>query len=165
MHHPMENLHPSLQMRLYLPLNRVSLYSGFLKAFPFKWKLKCYMPLSFWRCELGYFGRPFLEGGNCSSCQCNNNSDICDRESGSCLAHCENNSTGWHCERCENGTYGDATKQECRGKFNDLVCNRFITMKALVGHKLSYTVYYIRDGFTGGGGGGGGCAPPPPNYF
>ncbi|CAB4009570.1 Hypothetical predicted protein, partial [Paramuricea clavata] len=66
------------------------------------------------RCELGYFGRPFLEGGNCSSCQCNNNSDICDRESGSCLAHCENNSTGWHCERCENGTYGDATKQECR---------------------------------------------------
>lgn len=56
-----------------------------------------------------------MEGGNCSLCECNNNSDTCDLESGSCLAFCENNSTGWHCERCENGTYGDATKQECRG--------------------------------------------------
>lgn len=66
------------------------------------------------RCEFGYFGRPDLPGGNCSSCQCNNNSDICDRETGSCPPYCKNNSTGWHCERCENGTYGDATKQQCQ---------------------------------------------------
>jgi hypothetical protein len=34
-------------------------------------------------------------------------------------------------------------------------------MKALVGHKLSYTVYYIRDGFTGVVRGGSGVVPWP----
>ncbi|XP_028399262.1 laminin subunit gamma-1-like [Dendronephthya gigantea] len=86
------------------------------------------------RCDLGYFGWPFLEGGNCSKCECNNNSEICDRESGSCLAYCENNSTGWHCERCENGTYGDATKQQCQGCTCDITGSYDVPCDFRTGH-------------------------------
>ena len=96
------------------------------------------------RCELGYYGKPFLDGGNCSLCQCNNNSDICNRENGSCLEHCENNSTGWHCERCENGTYGDATKQQCQGEgsaIQDIVNMAFVSCKS----QQQTTVCYLND--------------------
>ena len=68
-------------------------------------------------CALGYFGEPAIAGGNCSLCQCNNNSDVCHRTTGHCF-NCKYNTTGPRCERCENGTYGDATKQQCQSKFS-----------------------------------------------
>ncbi|XP_068694373.1 laminin subunit beta-1-like isoform X2 [Montipora foliosa] len=64
-------------------------------------------------CERGFFGDPMSPGGNCSSCQCNNNSDVCDATTGRCL-NCQYNTTGFHCERCENGTWGNATQQQCQ---------------------------------------------------
>ncbi|KAK2550366.1 Laminin-like protein epi-1 [Acropora cervicornis] len=65
-------------------------------------------------CMLGFFGEPLSPGGNCSKCQCNNNSDVCDTTTGRCL-NCQYNTTGFHCERCENGTWGDALTQQCQG--------------------------------------------------
>ncbi|XP_015749411.1 PREDICTED: laminin subunit beta-2-like [Acropora digitifera] len=62
---------------------------------------------------LGFFGEPLSPGGNCSRCQCNNNSDVCDTTTGRCL-NCQYNTTGFHCERCENGTWGDALTQQCQ---------------------------------------------------
>ena len=56
-----------------------------------------------------------MPGGNCSRCQCNNNSDVCNTTTGECL-NCQYNTTGFHCERCENGTWGNATAQQCQGK-------------------------------------------------
>ena len=70
-------------------------------------------------CMLGFFGEPLSPGGNCSRCQCNNNSDVCDTTTGRCL-NCQYNTTGFHCERCENGTWGDALTQQCQG--NEYPC-------------------------------------------
>ena len=63
---------------------------------------------------LGFFGEPLVPGGNCSRCQCNNNSDVCNTTTGECL-NCQHNTTGFNCERCENGTWGNATQQQCQG--------------------------------------------------
>ncbi|XP_048583639.1 laminin-like protein epi-1 [Nematostella vectensis] len=64
------------------------------------------------RCESRYFGKPLDPGGNCSLCQCNNNTEICNTTTGQCT-NCQYNTTGFHCERCQNETYGDAKKQQC----------------------------------------------------
>ncbi|KAM6218305.1 laminin subunit gamma-2 [Rhynchocyon petersi] len=69
------------------------------------------------RCELcadGYFGDPFGERGPvrpCQPCQCNNNVDPsapgnCDQLTGQCLK-CIHNTTGFHCDQCKAGYFGD----------------------------------------------------------
>lgn len=71
----------------------------------------------YFSCVLGFFGEPLTPGGNCSRCQCNNNSDVCNRTTGECI-DCQHNTTGFYCERCENGTWGNATEQQCQGSLH-----------------------------------------------
>lgn len=70
------------------------------------------------RCEIcddGFFGDPLgLSGAPqpCRPCQCSGNVDPnavgnCDPLTGHCL-RCLHNTTGAHCERCQEGFYGDA---------------------------------------------------------
>ena len=68
------------------------------------------------QCQDGYFGDPnglhsFAQP--CQECNCNNNIDKneignCDTLSGKCLK-CINFTSGFNCETCEDGYYGDAT--------------------------------------------------------
>ena len=83
----------------------------------------------YFSCVLGFFGEPLTPGGNCSRCRCNNNSDVCNRTTGECI-DCQHNTTGFYCERCENGTWGNATEQQCQGNLpvNSHAVKRFIVI-------------------------------------
>ncbi|MEQ2219754.1 Laminin subunit gamma-1, partial [Xenoophorus captivus] len=70
------------------------------------------------RCELcddGFFGDPLGQNGPvrpCHACQCSNNIDPnavgnCNRENGECLK-CIYHTTGFFCDRCKTGFYGNA---------------------------------------------------------
>lgn len=66
-------------------------------------------------CEDGYYGDPVGQSGPvrlCTRCECNGNVDfnalgICDHITGRCLK-CLGHTEGDHCERCQQGFYGDA---------------------------------------------------------
>ncbi|XP_022095830.1 laminin subunit alpha-like [Acanthaster planci] len=63
-------------------------------------------------CATGYrrsnvSSHPFF--GECVACNCNGHSGSCDPETGQCL-ECSHNTTGFNCEQCADGFYGDATK-------------------------------------------------------
>ncbi|XP_006892508.1 PREDICTED: laminin subunit gamma-3 [Elephantulus edwardii] len=66
-------------------------------------------------CDDGFFGDPLGLSGRpqpCRRCQCNGNIDPntvgnCDPLSGHCL-RCQHNTTGAHCELCDEGFYGSA---------------------------------------------------------
>ncbi|NXL49749.1 LAMA4 protein, partial [Podilymbus podiceps] len=82
------------------------------------------------RCAPGYYGNPLLIGSTCKKCDCSGNSDPnlifedCDEVTGQCR-NCLRNTTGFHCERCAPGYYGDArfakncTECKCGGKMCD----------------------------------------------
>ncbi|XP_060046586.1 laminin subunit alpha-4 isoform X2 [Erinaceus europaeus] len=65
------------------------------------------------RCAPGYYGNPLLIGSTCKKCDCSGNSDPnlifedCDEITGQCR-NCLRNTTGFKCERCAPGYYGDA---------------------------------------------------------
>ncbi|XP_077018813.1 laminin subunit alpha-4 isoform X2 [Tamandua tetradactyla] len=65
------------------------------------------------RCAPGYYGNPLLIGSICKKCDCNGNSDPnlifedCDEVTGQCR-NCLRNTTGFKCEHCAPGYYGDA---------------------------------------------------------
>ncbi|KAK9952854.1 hypothetical protein ABG768_016886 [Culter alburnus] len=71
------------------------------------------------RCANGYYGDPLVPGQRCSACECNGNVDPseaghCDGLTGECLK-CLGHTSGRHCERCEDGFYGDAvTRKNCQ---------------------------------------------------
>ncbi|KAM4040294.1 laminin subunit alpha-4 [Anomaloglossus baeobatrachus] len=72
------------------------------------------------RCAPGYYGNPLLRGGTCKKCDCSGNSDPnlifedCDEVTGQCNS-CLHNTTGFHCERCAPGYYGDArVAKDCK---------------------------------------------------
>ncbi|XP_008582107.1 PREDICTED: laminin subunit alpha-4 [Galeopterus variegatus] len=75
------------------------------------------------RCAPGYYGNPLLVGSTCKKCDCSGNSDpnlifeYCDEVTGQCR-NCLHNTTGFKCERCAPGYYGDA-----RTAKNCAVCN------------------------------------------
>ncbi|NXX50388.1 LAMA4 protein, partial [Tricholaema leucomelas] len=75
------------------------------------------------RCAPGYYGNPLLIGSTCKKCDCSGNSDPnlifedCDEVTGQCR-NCLRNTTGFKCERCAPGFYGDA-----RGAKNCTECN------------------------------------------
>ena len=85
----------------------------------------------YFSCVLGFFGEPLSPGGNCSRCRCNNNSDVCNRTTGECI-DCRHNTTGFYCERCENGTWGNATEQQCQGS---LPMNSHIVKRSIVDYQ------------------------------
>ncbi|XP_068771115.1 laminin subunit gamma-3 [Struthio camelus] len=85
------------------------------------------------RCELcddGFFGDPLGQRGPvhpCLPCQCHGNVDPnavgnCDPVSGRCL-RCLHNTTGEHCERCQQDFYGDALAPGPAGKCMPCECN------------------------------------------
>ncbi|RWS26837.1 laminin subunit beta-1-like protein, partial [Leptotrombidium deliense] len=70
------------------------------------------------KCAENYWGNPSVPGGKCLPCDCNNNIDIsqpgnCDQRTGECLK-CIYHTEGPNCERCVDGYYGNATRQQCR---------------------------------------------------
>ncbi|EHA97485.1 Laminin subunit alpha-4, partial [Heterocephalus glaber] len=75
------------------------------------------------RCAPGYYGNPLLIGSTCRKCDCSGNSDPnlifedCDEVTGQCR-NCLGNTTGFKCERCAPGYFGDA-----RTAKNCAVCN------------------------------------------
>ncbi|XP_062980837.1 laminin subunit alpha-4 [Elgaria multicarinata webbii] len=78
------------------------------------------------RCAPGYYGSPLVIGSSCKKCDCSGNSDPnlifedCDDVTGQCR-NCLRNTTGFNCELCAPGYYGDAriarkcTACNCRG--------------------------------------------------
>ncbi|XP_027548756.1 laminin subunit alpha-4 isoform X3 [Neopelma chrysocephalum] len=82
------------------------------------------------RCAPGYYGNPLLIGSTCKKCDCNGNSDPnmifedCDEVTGQCR-NCLHNTSGFKCERCAPGYYGDArfakncTECNCGGRMCD----------------------------------------------
>ncbi|NXW62576.1 LAMA4 protein, partial [Eurystomus gularis] len=82
------------------------------------------------RCAPGYYGNPLLIGNTCKKCDCSGNSDPnlifedCDEVTGQCR-NCLRNTTGFKCERCAPGYYGDArfakncTECNCGGRMCD----------------------------------------------
>ncbi|KAM5218754.1 laminin subunit alpha-1 isoform 1-T1 [Hipposideros larvatus] len=83
---------------------------------------KCLCPpgtagLSCQDCAPGYYRGKLPEGGDrgsypllapCMPCNCNNHSDICDPETGTCL-NCSDNTAGEYCDVCASGYYGKVT--------------------------------------------------------
>ncbi|KAE8602657.1 hypothetical protein XENTR_v10014075 [Xenopus tropicalis] len=85
------------------------------------------------RCAPGYYGNPLLKGSTCKKCDCSGNSDPnlifedCNELTGQCN-NCMRNTTGFNCERCALGYYGDARVakncKECRcSKCGTETCN------------------------------------------
>ncbi|NXT28852.1 LAMA4 protein, partial [Syrrhaptes paradoxus] len=82
------------------------------------------------RCAPGYYGNPLLIGSTCKKCDCSGNSDPnlifedCDEVTGQCR-NCLHHTTGFKCERCAPGYYGDArfakncTECKCGGRMCD----------------------------------------------
>lgn len=71
------------------------------------------------KCSSNYFGDPQSPGGVCTQCDCNGNIDTndtnsCNKTTGMCL-NCLHNTDGFSCERCADGYFGDATRQNCQG--------------------------------------------------
>ncbi|XP_053163539.1 laminin subunit alpha-4 isoform X2 [Hemicordylus capensis] len=78
------------------------------------------------RCAPGYYGNPLVIGSSCKKCDCSGNSDPnlifedCDEVTGQCR-NCLRNTTGFNCELCAPGYYGDARRAKdctacnCRG--------------------------------------------------
>lgn len=81
-------------------------------------------------CEDGYYGDPLGQSGpirRCVRCECNGNVDfnalgLCDHISGRCLK-CLGHTEGDHCERCQQGFYGDALNQNVLEKCRPCRCN------------------------------------------
>ena len=71
------------------------------------------------KCGPGYYGQPEVIGDYCKPCECNGNIEVtdpesCDSVSGICQK-CLFDTTGDHCERCENWFFGDAINaKNCR---------------------------------------------------
>ncbi|XP_034753093.1 laminin subunit gamma-3 isoform X2 [Etheostoma cragini] len=81
-------------------------------------------------CEDGYYGDPLGHSGAaqpCVRCNCNGNVDfnalgICDHITGRCLK-CLRHTEGEHCQRCQQGFYGDALNQTAGQKCKPCSCN------------------------------------------
>ncbi|XP_065337904.1 laminin subunit alpha [Cloeon dipterum] len=72
-----------------------------------------YQGLSCEDCAPGYFrAQTGPYGGFCTPCQCNGHADTCDPITGVCI-NCKHHTTGDHCEMCEVGYHGDATRGDC----------------------------------------------------
>ncbi|XP_030063379.1 laminin subunit gamma-1 [Microcaecilia unicolor] len=90
------------------------------------------------RCELcddGFFGDPLGESGParpCRSCHCNDNIDPnavgnCDRLTGECLK-CIHNTSGFYCDRCKDGFFGNALATNPADKCKPCSCNPYGTV-------------------------------------
>ncbi|KAJ6660275.1 hypothetical protein lerEdw1_017975 [Lerista edwardsae] len=73
------------------------------------------------KCAPGYYGSPLVIGSSCEKCDCSGNSDPnlifedCDEVTGQCR-NCLRNTTGFNCELCAPGYYGDARRaKNCTG--------------------------------------------------
>uniref|UniRef100_A0A146ME41 Laminin subunit beta-1 n=4 Tax=Lygus hesperus TaxID=30085 RepID=A0A146ME41_LYGHE len=74
-------------------------------------------------CDNNFFGSPDKPGGSCQPCNCSGNVDsskagACDTQTGKCLL-CLHDTTGFHCEQCRPGFYGDALQHNC----TDCMCD------------------------------------------
>ncbi|XP_040819775.1 laminin subunit gamma-3 [Ochotona curzoniae] len=85
------------------------------------------------RCEIcddGFYGDPLGLSGRpqpCRRCQCSGNVDLnaignCDPQTGRCL-RCLHNTTGDHCERCQEGFFGNASAPQPTYKCTPCNCH------------------------------------------
>ncbi|XP_017778618.1 PREDICTED: laminin subunit gamma-1-like, partial [Nicrophorus vespilloides] len=89
---------------------------------PAKWIEECECPTGYigQYCEFCAPGYKRVKSetnkfGICQQCECNNHAFYCDSESGKCV--CNDNTEGFHCERCMKGYYGNArngTETDCK---------------------------------------------------
>ncbi|XP_028615306.1 laminin subunit alpha-3 [Grammomys surdaster] len=107
-------------------------------------------------CRPGYYqDNKSLPAGRCVPCDCNGHSNRCQDGSGTCI-NCQHNTAGEHCERCQEGHYGNAIHGSCR------VCpcphtNSFATGCAVEGGVMRCA---CRPGYTGAQ-----CERCAPGYF
>ncbi|XP_069774751.1 laminin subunit gamma-3-like isoform X2 [Narcine bancroftii] len=81
-------------------------------------------------CDDGFFGDPLGQNQDirpCHPCYCNGNTDlnavgICDHLTGKCLK-CLFHTVGHHCDRCEDGFYGNALAPNLSNKCQPCNCN------------------------------------------
>ncbi|XP_013397032.1 laminin subunit alpha-2 isoform X2 [Lingula anatina] len=107
-------------------------------------------------CERGHRRvNDVLYGGICEQCNCNNHADTCEASSGLCTS-CRDNTVGPHCENCEFGYYGNATRgtpNDCRPCACPLAIstNNFASncMAAPPGSQEEYFCVSCPDGYIG----------------
>ncbi|XP_021501091.2 laminin subunit alpha-3 isoform X1 [Meriones unguiculatus] len=106
-------------------------------------------------CRPGYYRDKSLPAGRCVPCNCNGHSNRCQDGSGMCI-NCQHNTAGEHCERCQEGHYGNAIHGSCS------VCpcphtNSFATGCAVEGGHVRCA---CKPGYTGAQ-----CERCAPGYF
>ncbi|KAM7127014.1 laminin subunit alpha-3 isoform 1-T1 [Molossus nigricans] len=107
-------------------------------------------------CSPGYYREnKGLHTGRCVPCSCNGHSHRCQDGSGICL-NCQHNTAGEHCERCQEGYYGNAIQGSCS------VCpcphsNSFATGCVVTGRSVQC---FCKPGYTGTQ-----CESCAPGYF
>jgi len=78
-------------------------------------------------CEPGYYGDPMLPGSSCRRCNCNGNSpngDTCNPINGQCY-DCLGKTEGSFCEQCQEGYYGSAVDNDCKGRVELILARVF----------------------------------------
>ncbi|KAL4665893.1 hypothetical protein H8957_012079 [Semnopithecus entellus] len=107
-------------------------------------------------CSPGYYrDHKDLYTGRCVPCNCNGHSNRCQDGSGICV-NCQHNTAGEHCERCQEGYYGNAVHGSCRA----CPCphtNRFATGCVVNGRDVRCS---CKAGYTGTQ-----CERCAPGYF
>ncbi|XP_054579702.1 laminin subunit alpha-3 isoform X4 [Eptesicus fuscus] len=107
-------------------------------------------------CSPGYY-RDYkgLHTGRCVPCNCNGHSTRCQDGSGTCI-NCQHHTAGEHCERCQDGYYGNAIQGPCSA----CPCphtNSFATGCVVTGSSVQCS---CKPGYTGAQ-----CERCAPGYF
>ncbi|XP_015910992.1 laminin subunit alpha-1 isoform X2 [Parasteatoda tepidariorum] len=79
-------------------------------------------------------------------CECNNHTNVCDKETGVCI-NCGGNTMGEHCDQCIKGYYGDPSRGPCRPCACPHLTNSF--SDTCVPDALDYTCINCQAGYTG----------------
>ncbi len=75
---------------------------------------------------------------SCIECNCNGNADNCDQKTGKCI-NCKDHTTGFYCDRCEDGFYVQPMYVAGGGQ---LTCKECMCPGGSTGNKFANTCYY-----------------------
>ncbi|XP_065198843.1 laminin subunit gamma-1-like [Sycon ciliatum] len=97
-----------------------AVYRAGLKDIGVPWMETCVCPPEYTgsqceNCAEGYRRETFAGGPTvlCVNCSCNGYSSSCNATTGECM-DCEHNTTGYSCDQCVPGFYGNATTEDCQ---------------------------------------------------